>query len=303
MLAAGLVVSEGHSLATSLDSDLDGCMDPIESGPFPAQGGERDHLNFWDLYDTPNALNVRDNAVAAADAFRVLQRFGATGDPMIDPFTAPPAAPAYHTAFDRGPSSGPNPWNLTAANGSIASTDFFAALAQFGHGCTSKPAGGMSLSGETFAWAGSEFVIRVMADPVPNFGIGGFATEVLFPPEASYISASCGTEVPVQREDGAGPSVCLKWHLGSGVRHAVVAGVSVPPLIRFATPFTTPLLELEFVCPQQITVDLTFTLTAVPYSDYGAAYMENTAGSFVQVPTLPQTFVADTHTITCRQVF
>jgi hypothetical protein len=108
-------------------------------------GGLRDPKNYWDFFDTPVAIEipwpfphtefVRDRAVAAPDFFRVLQRFGATGDPMIDPRSAPPAAPAYHTAFDRGPSSGPNPWNLTAANGSIASTDVFAALAQFGHSC------------------------------------------------------------------------------------------------------------------------------------------------------------------------
>lgn len=49
--------------------------------------------------------------------------------------SAPPPAPAYHTSFDRGPSSGPNAWNLTAANGSIAGTDLFAILEQFGHSC------------------------------------------------------------------------------------------------------------------------------------------------------------------------
>jgi hypothetical protein len=30
---------------------------------------------------------------------------------------------------------GPNAWNLTAADGTIAGTDFFAVLAQFGHSC------------------------------------------------------------------------------------------------------------------------------------------------------------------------
>ena len=64
----------------------------------------------------------------------LLQRFGATGDPGGDPLTTPPAAPAYHTAFDRGAASG-DPWDLTPANGAIASTDFFAMLIQFGHDC------------------------------------------------------------------------------------------------------------------------------------------------------------------------
>jgi hypothetical protein len=117
------------------DLDLDGCHDVEEDGDDETLGGLRNPKIFWDFFDTPNASNTRDKAVASADLFRVLDRFGATGDPMIDPLSAPPPAPAYHTAFDRGPSSGPNPWNLTAANGSIASTDFFAALAQFGHSC------------------------------------------------------------------------------------------------------------------------------------------------------------------------
>jgi hypothetical protein len=118
------------------DSDADGCSDARESGPNAGQGGERDYLNVWDFFDVPDASNVRDNAVAAADIFRVLQRFGAAGDRMIDPLSAPPAAPAYHTAFDRGPAvPGGDPWDLSAANGSIASTDVFAALTQFGHTC------------------------------------------------------------------------------------------------------------------------------------------------------------------------
>jgi hypothetical protein len=92
-------------------------------------------LNFWDFFDTPDSSNVRDKSIAGTDFFNVLARFGATGSASIDPLSMPPAAPAYHTAFDRGASSGPNSWNLTAADGSIAGTDFFAVLAQFGHSC------------------------------------------------------------------------------------------------------------------------------------------------------------------------
>ena len=92
-------------------------------------------LNFWDCSDTPDSSNIRDKSVAGIDFFRILARFGAFGDPQIDPVSAPPPAPAYHTAFDRGASSGPNAWNLTAADGAIAGTEFFAVLAQFGHSC------------------------------------------------------------------------------------------------------------------------------------------------------------------------
>jgi hypothetical protein len=60
---------------------------------------------------------------------------------LSDPLSAPNAFVSgahrenYHPAFDRGPVNGPNAWNLTAANGAIASTDVNAALAQFGHNC------------------------------------------------------------------------------------------------------------------------------------------------------------------------
>jgi hypothetical protein len=53
----------------------------------------------------------------------------------MDPLSAPPAAPGYHTAFDRGPASG-DAWDVTQADGSIAGTDFFSVLVQFGHDCS-----------------------------------------------------------------------------------------------------------------------------------------------------------------------
>jgi hypothetical protein len=120
----------------TIDWDDDGCRDRQEDIYWPPEsGGYRSPVNFWDFFDTPDSSNVRDKVIAGPDFFRVLSRFGATGDPMIDPLSTPPAAPAYHTAFDRGPSGGPNPWNLTAADGAITGQDFFAILAQFGHSC------------------------------------------------------------------------------------------------------------------------------------------------------------------------
>jgi hypothetical protein len=129
------------------DTDQDGCSDQRESQTAvgsETSGGRRSHTNFWDFFDTREASSpVGDKAIAGTDFFRLLARFGAndnggatTPNRNSNPLTTPIAAPpAYHPAFDRGPTSGPNPWNLTAANGSISGTDFFAMLAQFGHSC------------------------------------------------------------------------------------------------------------------------------------------------------------------------
>jgi hypothetical protein len=129
------------------DTDQDGCSDQEENGLNEVEGGLRNYRFFWDFFDTPNAANARDKAVASADFNRVLQRFGANdtgpGDfnRSSDPLSAPNAWVSgahranYHPAFDRGPTSGPNTWNLTAADGAIASPDFNRALQQFGHNC------------------------------------------------------------------------------------------------------------------------------------------------------------------------
>jgi Tol biopolymer transport system component len=119
-----------------LDFDQDGCTDAKEAGPDQTLGGLRSPQNFWDFFDTPNASNARDKSVSGTDFFNILARFGSSGSPSIDPLSPPPSAPAYHTAYDRGPApGGQNGWRLTAANGAIAGTDFFSVLAQFGHSC------------------------------------------------------------------------------------------------------------------------------------------------------------------------
>jgi hypothetical protein len=133
--------------AKGVNADNDACTDDQEFSVSASQGGLRDYTNFWDFFDTPDSSNDRDQSVAGTDFFRVLQRFGAsdTGPGTFDRFSDPLSAPNawvmgahranYHPAFDRGTSSGPNAWNLEAADGSIAGTDFFAILAQFGHSC------------------------------------------------------------------------------------------------------------------------------------------------------------------------
>jgi hypothetical protein len=122
------------------DFDEDGCLNEVEldeAEDSQESGGLRDPEHFWDFYDTPDDSNVRDRAVTGQDFFRLLQRFGATGDPGGDPLSAPPAAPAYHTAFDRAPAPpGPQTWDLAAADGAITGQDFFAILTQFGHDCS-----------------------------------------------------------------------------------------------------------------------------------------------------------------------
>jgi hypothetical protein len=121
------------------DSDQDGCSDQRENqtaAGTEASGGRRNYNNFWDFYDVPTGAGMtRDRSVSALDLFAVLGRFNASGDSGIDPSSTPSAAPAYHTAYDRGASAGPNVWNLTAANGSIAATDIFGVLGQFAHSC------------------------------------------------------------------------------------------------------------------------------------------------------------------------
>jgi lysophospholipase L1-like esterase len=117
------------------DSDADGCLDGAEFGPEEGEGGRRDPGSFWDFFDTPNASNVRDQVIDVGDIFRVVDRFGAFGDPSIDPLSAPPAS-GYHTAFDRSPPGpGGDSWDLSPPYGTVDIGDIFASVAQFGHSC------------------------------------------------------------------------------------------------------------------------------------------------------------------------
>jgi hypothetical protein len=109
----------------------DGCTTAQELGTNQVAGGLRDPFNWWDFFD-PSL----DGSIAGTDFFAVLGRFGSSGDPTIDPTSTPPAAPAYHPRFDRGAGiSGASGWNTNPANGSVAGTDFFTILGQFGHAC------------------------------------------------------------------------------------------------------------------------------------------------------------------------
>ncbi|MEX1254652.1 MAG: flexitail domain-containing putative surface protein [Dehalococcoidia bacterium] len=119
------------------DADADGCSDAREQQTAPgsqATGGLRDDNYFWDFFDTPDNNNARDRVVSVADIGRVVARFGSGGSTVIDPLSVPPAAPAYHTAFDRSPATG-DPWDLGPPDGSITIGDVGGTVVQFGHTC------------------------------------------------------------------------------------------------------------------------------------------------------------------------
>jgi hypothetical protein len=129
-------------LPADSDLDRDGCTDRDElsghmfDGTGAGGGGLRDPWSFWDFFDLPSGIPaMRDGSVSGIDFFALLARFGATGDPTVDPLSPPSPAPAYHPAFDRGAVMGPYLWNARAADGSITGTDFFTMLSQFSHTC------------------------------------------------------------------------------------------------------------------------------------------------------------------------
>jgi hypothetical protein len=120
-----------------VDIDQDGCTNAQELGPDPALGGQRDPLNFWDFFDTPNpgVIPARDRAITISDVLRVLLRFGTTGDAKGDPLSLVPES-GYHPAYDRSPPAAGAPvWQAGAADGAITITDVVLIVAQFGHSC------------------------------------------------------------------------------------------------------------------------------------------------------------------------
>lgn len=116
------------------DTDLDACVDARELSSSPTQGGARNPKSFWDFFDTPDAANARDAIISTGDILRLVARFGTTGDSGIDPLSAPPSS-GYHTAFDRSPAVGADPWDLGPADGAIAANDILFEVVQFGHTC------------------------------------------------------------------------------------------------------------------------------------------------------------------------
>jgi hypothetical protein len=132
-----LVLLRNELLRPPLDTDRDGCTDAQELGPNEALGGRRDPTSLWDFMDVPTgAPPLRDRVVSGGDIGAVVARFGAMGDPGGNPRSPVPAAPAYHTAFDRaGVIAGGDPWDLRPADGAIGGGDVGATVIQFGHNC------------------------------------------------------------------------------------------------------------------------------------------------------------------------
>ena len=126
--------SDGDTIPNSSDAndDNDGCTDLQETNPGPLQGAPRDPHNYWDFFDTPSDVNVRDRAIAIGDVGRLVARFGAVGDPSIRQSSPPLLPPEYHPAFDRTPSIG---LGGGRPNGSITVQDLALLVLQFGDTC------------------------------------------------------------------------------------------------------------------------------------------------------------------------
>ena len=106
------------------DTDGDGCPDQSENLPKSeaANGGGRDWLNPWDYYDV-NGDGVID---LLNDILGVIQHY----QPIAG------GAPPYDIVFDRGPTAGPNAWNMTAPDGVIdLLNDILGVIRQYGHNC------------------------------------------------------------------------------------------------------------------------------------------------------------------------
>ena len=102
------------------DTDGDGCSDVRENGPDETLGGLRDYQNPWDFYD----VNGDSEITLFGDILGVVRHY------------SPQGAPPYDAAYDRGSSSGANPWNMTAPNGVIdLFTDILGVILQHGHDC------------------------------------------------------------------------------------------------------------------------------------------------------------------------
>ncbi len=104
---SGPTPTPGGKLPFPGDTDGDGCADVNENLP-KAQvdnGGGRDWLNPWDYYD----VNGDGFIDLLNDILGVIQHYqpAAGGDPP------------YDIVFDRGPTTGPNAWNMTAPDGVI----------------------------------------------------------------------------------------------------------------------------------------------------------------------------------------
>jgi len=109
-----------------VDTDGDGCPDVMENGPDETLGGLRNYKDPWDFYDVAGLSGPTPDGVVDLlfDILGVIQHY------------SPQGAPPYDAQFDRGPSAGPNPWNMTAPDGVIdLLNDILGVIQQHGHDC------------------------------------------------------------------------------------------------------------------------------------------------------------------------
>ena len=122
--------TDGDTIVNSvdLDDDNDGCTDVQENSKDATLGGLRNPHNPWDFYDVlgPGAALPLDQIIDLPnDILGVIQHFAPLG-----------TEPEYDAAFDRGPSAGPNLWNMTAPDGVIdLPNDILGVIMQFNHSC------------------------------------------------------------------------------------------------------------------------------------------------------------------------
>ncbi len=113
--------------AANQDTDGDGCTDGNEVGEDERLGGLRNPLIPWDFYDVPGLGGAPPDGEIDLfnDILGVILHYSLDG------------SPPYDERFDRGPSAGPNSWNMTAPDGSIdLFIDVLGVIKQYGHDCT-----------------------------------------------------------------------------------------------------------------------------------------------------------------------
>ncbi len=108
------------------DTDGDGCADANENGPDETLGGQRDYKDPWDFYDVAGLSGATPDGYIDLlfDILGVIQHY------------APQGQPPYDAHYDRGPTAGPNPWNMTAPDGVIdLLNDILGVIQQYDHDC------------------------------------------------------------------------------------------------------------------------------------------------------------------------
>ena len=119
--------TDEHTACHTPDCDLDGCTNAQELGDDEQLGGRRQIDNPYDFYDVFGGGQTlpKDRLIDLPnDILAVIQHFSPSG------------APPYDVRFDRGPSAGPNVWNMTAPDGVIdLANDILGVILQFSHNC------------------------------------------------------------------------------------------------------------------------------------------------------------------------